>query len=136
MCHCNHTCRDLLFIHVCSEPTEMHCNTGLGKCTSHCSVLLGKTGTQQGCVSLQSHLWRFDLSTGMQSANRNALQCWSGQMHFPLFSAARQNRHTAGLCVTAITPVEICSSYMCAVSQQKCTAMLVWANAFPTFQCC
>ena len=27
-------------------------------------------------------------------------------------------------CVTAITPMEICSSYRCAVSQQKCTAAL------------
>ena len=66
VCHCNHTYGDLIFVQVCSEPTEMHCNAGLGKCTSHCSVLLGKTGTQQGCVSLQSHLWRFDLRTGMQ----------------------------------------------------------------------
>lgn len=30
-CDCNHTYRDLLFTHLCSDPTLMHCNTGLGK---------------------------------------------------------------------------------------------------------
>jgi len=31
LCHCNYTYGDLLFIQVCSEPTELHCSTGLGK---------------------------------------------------------------------------------------------------------
>ncbi len=31
LCHFNYTYGDLLFIQVCSEPTEMHCSTGLGK---------------------------------------------------------------------------------------------------------
>ncbi len=31
LCHCNYTYADLLFIQVGSEPTEMHCSTGLGK---------------------------------------------------------------------------------------------------------
>ncbi len=34
-------------------------------------------------------------------------------------------------CVTAITPMEICYSHRCAVSQQKCTAALVWAESIP-----
>ena len=28
---CSYTCGDLVFIQVCSEPTEMHCSAGLGK---------------------------------------------------------------------------------------------------------
>ena len=98
-----------------------------------------------------------------------------GKMHSPLFSAALQNRLTAGLChcnytygdllfiqvcsepaqctaaliwakcilhysvllcktgsqqacVFAITPMETCPSYRCAVSQLKCTAALIWAK--------
>ena len=31
-------------------------------------------------------------------------------------------------CVTVVTPMEIWSSYRCAVSQQKCSAALVWAK--------
>ncbi len=31
-------------------------------------------------------------------------------------------------CVNATRPIEICSSYRCAVSQQKCSAALVWAK--------
>ena len=31
LCKCNYTYGYLLFIQVCSEPTEMQCSTGLGK---------------------------------------------------------------------------------------------------------
>ena len=31
LCHCNQAYGELLFIQVCSEPSKMHCNTGLGK---------------------------------------------------------------------------------------------------------
>ena len=34
-------------------------------------------------------------------------------------------------CVTATAPMEICSSYRCAVSQLKCSATLVWAKCIP-----
>ena len=33
--------------------------------------------------------------------------------------------------VIAIIPMEICSSYSCAESQQKCNAALVWAKCIP-----
>ena len=33
--------------------------------------------------SLQFHLWRFALHTGVQRCNTNALQHWSGQRSFP-----------------------------------------------------
>ncbi len=41
-----------------------------------------------------------------------------------MFSGALQNR----ACVTVVTPMEIWSSYRCAVSQQKCSEALVWAK--------
>ncbi len=34
LCHRNYTYGDLLRIQVCSEPTELHCSTGLGKMQS------------------------------------------------------------------------------------------------------
>ncbi len=48
-------------------------------CIPHCSVLLCKTGSQQGCI-------------------------------------------------TAVTPLKICASYRCAVTQHQCTAALVRAK--------
>ncbi len=71
--------------------------------------------------SLQFHLRRFALHTGVQRCNTNALQNWSGQNSFPtaLCCSARQahSRH----CVTETTPMQICSSYRCAVMQHRCT---------------
>ena len=36
-------------------------------------------------------------------------------------------------CVTAIAPMEIFSSYRCAVRQQKCSAALVWTKCIPHY---
>ena len=47
-----------------------------------------------------------------------------------MFNAAVQNRFTAG-CFSAITPVEMCSSYRCAVTQHQCTAILFLAKCNP-----
>ena len=78
--------------------------------------------------SLQFHLRRFALHTGVQRCNTNALQNWSGQNSFPtaLCCSARQahSRH----CVTETTPMQICSSYRCAVMQHQCSAGLVRAK--------
>ena len=79
LCHCSYTYGDLLFIHVCTDATLMHCSTGQGRTA------------------------------------------------FSLFCAALQNRLTAA-CATAITPMEICSSYNCALMQHLCTAALVKAE--------
>ena len=49
--HCNYTYGDLIFIQVCSRPTEIHCITGQGGYLPHCSVVLCKRGSQQVCVT-------------------------------------------------------------------------------------
>ncbi len=64
--HCNYTYGDLLCIQVCSDPTPEHCNTVFWQNafpTAHCC------SARQACsrlVSLQLHLWRFALHTGVQ----------------------------------------------------------------------
>ncbi len=50
-----------------------------------------------------------------------------------MFSAAQQNRLT-GCCGSAFIPVEICSAYRRAVSQQQCTAALVRVFSMLTAQ--
>ncbi len=103
------------------------------------------------CVT-KSHLWRFALHTGVCSFTQ-------GKILSPPSSAALQNRWavtqhqcTAALfrakcsphcsvllckrahsrqCVTANTPMEICSSYRCAVTQHQCTAALLRAKCNP-----
>ena len=171
-------------------PMEICCSYRCAVTQQQCTAALGRsTGfpTVQSCSakqahswfgSLQLHLWRFAVHTGVQSPNSNALQHWAEKLHSPLFKAALQNRLTAGLghcnytygdllfiqvcsdttamhcstgqinwiphcskllCktgsqlvwVTAITPMEICCSYRCAVTQQQCTAALGRANCIP-----
>ena len=79
-------------------------------------------------VPLQFHLWRFALHTGVQCCNTNALQQWSGQIALFTAQCCSATRAHSMLCVTAVTPVEICSSYRCAVLQNQCTAAVVRAN--------
>ncbi len=58
------------------------------------------------------------------------MYCRTGfcKMQSPLLSAALINRLTASNCVTATTPMNICSLYGCAVTQHQCTAALVLAK--------
>jgi len=66
MCYCNYTYGDLLFIQVCSDATPMHCSTGQGKtaCPLFSAALQNRLTACS--VSLQLHLWRFALHTGVQ----------------------------------------------------------------------
>jgi len=65
-------------------------------------------------VSLQSHLWRFGLHTGV-CIDPRLMHCSTGQgrMHFPLFSAALQNMLTAGLCHCNHTYGDLLSIQVC-----------------------
>ena len=75
LCQCNYTYGNLLSIQVCSEPTEMHCNTVSAhmQCNSVQSKMqspLFSAALQKrltaGSVSVQLHLWRCALHTGVQ----------------------------------------------------------------------
>ncbi len=110
--HCNCTCKDLLFRQVCRDPAPMqnrltaglcqcsytygdllsyrcaeshqNCTAALVwvKCIPNCSVVLCKTGSQQACVNATTPI-EICSHTGVQRANRNALQHWSGQIALP-----------------------------------------------------
>ena len=92
---CSCTYGDLLLIQVCSVATQMHCSTGQGNMHSPLFSAALQNRLAAGTVTMQLHLWRFALDTGVQCCNTNALQHWSGQNAFPLFNAALQKRHTA-----------------------------------------
>ena len=65
-CHCSPTYGDLPLIQVCSDPAPMHCSSVQGKMQSPLfSVALQNRLTARS-VSLQFHLWRFALHTGVQ----------------------------------------------------------------------
>jgi len=66
------------------------------KCSPHYSVLLCKTGSQQAvchCSHTYGGLLFIQVCSGPAPMHCSSVQ---GKMHFPLFSAALQNRHTAG----------------------------------------
>ncbi len=117
----------------------------------YCSVLLCKTGSQHACVTAVAPT---DICSSYRCAvtqhQRSSIQ---GKMHSLLFSPALQNRFALGkmhshcsvllcktalqhACVTAVTPVNICSSYRCAVTQHQCTRALFKATCIPGVQCC
>jgi len=66
LCHCSYTCRDLPFIQVCHEQALKDCSTVQGK--SHSPLLSAALENRLtiGTVSLQLHLWRFAIHTGVQ----------------------------------------------------------------------
>ena len=105
----------------------MQSSTGLGKKHSplfssalqnrptaglcHCNYAYG----QLLCIQVCSEPTGMHCSTGL------------GKMHSLLFSSALHIRLTAGLCHCTQTNEDLLFS----VSQQKCTAALVWANSIP-----
>ncbi len=128
LCHCNYTYGVLLFIQVCSDATPKHCSTGQGITASPLFSAALQTRFTAGTVSLQIHLWRFALHTGVQGCNTSALQHWSRQNSFPTVQCCSANQVHSSNCVTANTLMEMCSSYRCAVMQHQCSAALVRAK--------
>jgi len=104
LCQCSYTSGDLLFIQLCSDPTPVRCNTVFGH---FCRPLCDSDYTYGGLLFIQVCI------------KPTPMQCSFGQgkTQPSLFSAAPQNRLTAGPCVTLISPMEICSSYRCAVNE-------------------
>ena len=64
--HCSYTYGDLLFIQVCSEPAQMQCSSVQGKMHSPLFSAALQNRLTAGSVSLQLHLWRLALQTGVQ----------------------------------------------------------------------
>ena len=63
LCHCNHTYGDLPFKQMCTDANPMHCSSGQNSfpTVQCCSA----NQPHSSPVSLQSHLWRFALHTGV-----------------------------------------------------------------------
>ncbi len=100
-------------------------------CNPHCSVLLCKTNLTAGSVSLQLHLCRFALHTGVHLPSTNALQHCLRQNAIPTAQCCSAKQAHSRQCVTAVTPMEVCISYRCAVTQHQCTAALFRAKCNP-----
>ena len=66
LCLWSYTYGDVLFIQVCSDPAPMHAALALAKCNSHCCLLVLQNRLTACIVSVQLHLWRFALRTGVQ----------------------------------------------------------------------
>ena len=131
VCLCSYTYRDLLFIHVCSDPAPMHCSNVQGKMQSplfsaalpkrltaglgHCNLTCGELLFMQVCSD----------STEMHCSKVQ------GKVQSPLFSAALQNRLTAGTVSLQLKPMDSCSSCRCAVTQHQCSAAKFRAKCNP-----
>ena len=125
LCHCNHTYGNLLFMQVCSEPTDMHCSTDL--CKKHSPLFFCKTGSQQACVTAITPMEiRSSCRCAGSLQNCTAALVWAKSILHCSVVLCKTGSQQA--CVTAITPMEIRSSCRCAGSLHNCTAALVWAK--------
>jgi len=102
--------------------TQHQCTAALfrAKCNPHCSLPLCKTGSHQAvchCKYTYGDLLFIQVCSDPAPMHCSSAQ---GKMQSPLFSAALQNRLTAGIVSLQYTPMEICSSYRCAVTQHQC----------------
>ena len=121
----------MLFVQMCSKSPTMLCRTDFGKMHYPLFSAALQDRLAAASVSLQSHPWRFALHTGVQRRNTNALHLCSGQKVFPIVQCWSAKQAHSRQCITAVTPMEICSSYRCAVTQQQCTAALFGAKCIP-----
>jgi hypothetical protein len=111
---------------MCNDSITLHCrhSSAQGKMQSPLFSAALPNRLTGGTASLQLHLWSFALHTGVQSANRHAVQLCSGQNAIPTVQCCSAKQAHSRQCVTAITPMEICSSYRCAMTNHQCTAAL------------
>jgi len=124
VCQCNYIYGDLLYIQVCSDPTPVRCNNALSK--THSVLLIAAVQNRSTAGLCQCNYTYEHLLSIQVCSDPTPVHCINAlrKMHFLLLSAAMQNRSTAG-CVSAITSMEICPPYRCAVTQQQRTAALV-----------
>ena len=120
---------------MCSDTTAMHCSTGQGKLHSP----LFKAALQNRLTAGLSHCnYTYgDLLFVQVCSDTTAMHCSTGQINWiPHCSKLLCKTGSQLVWVTAITPMEICCSYRCAVTQQQCTAALGRSTGFPTVQSC
>ena len=109
----------------------MQCSSAQGKMQSPLFSVALQNRLKAGSVSLQSHLWSFALHTGVQGASTNAVQLCSRQNAVPTVQCCPAKQAHGRQCVTAVAPMQVCSSYRCAGSQHKCSAALLKAKCNP-----
>ena len=114
----------MLLIQVCSDPPPMHCSTGFGKLHSPLSSA-ALQNRLTACLCLCSYTYA-DLLFIQVCSEPPSMHCSTGfGKNCPVLLCNTGSQHA---CVTAITPMMICSSYKCAVTHHQCTAALVLAN--------
>ena len=104
------------------------------KCSPHCSMLFCKTGSQQAvchCTYTYGDLLFIQVYSDQATKHCSKVQGKNAvstvQCCFAKQAGSRQS-------VTAVTPMEICSSYRCTVTKQQSTAARFRAKMqFPLF---
>jgi len=130
MCQFKYTCGDLLLIQLCNRG-RVHCNTSWQKavttvqsCCMQYKLPAGLCQHRDTCGDLLF----IRLCDEPAPVHRNIVLGKSSH-HCPVLVYAKQVHSM--LSVPAITPVEICSSYRCAVTQHQCSVALLLAKCNP-----
>ena len=130
MSHGNSTYDNLLTMQVCSHPTPKRCSTALSKMLFPLySAALQNSLTAALCQCN----YTYEILAFIQvCSDPTPMHCntgfGEGTLHCSGLLCRTGSQH---ICVTALTPTEICSSYRCAVTHHQCTATLPWAKCTP-----
>ena len=113
---------------MCSDATPKHVSTGSGIIASPLFSAAVQTRLT-ACLCHCNHTYG-DLLFIQVYSDATPMHCSTvrGSIAFPLFRAALQKQADSRHCATATTPLEICSSYRCAVMQHQSTSALVQAE--------
>ena len=128
--HCGYTYEDLLFIQVCSDPSPEHCITVFCKMQSRVLTAALQDRLAAGlCVCNYTYEGLLFIQVCSEPTSEPAtlfsVKC------IPQCSVLLCKAGLQQACITAITPMKICSSYRCALIQHQNTAALIWAKCSP-----
>ena len=127
LCHCKYTCGFVLLIQVCSDISPRQCSTVQGKMQSPLLSTALQTKLTAGLCHCK-YTCGFVLFTQVCSEHfTKAMQHCSRQNAVPTAQYGSANQADSRLvsCVTANTPVDLCSSHRCAVniSPRQCSTV-------------
>jgi len=126
LCHCNSTYGDLVFLQVCIDAKPKHCSTGQGRIGS--PLFSAALQTRLTAALCHCNSTYGDLVFTQVCSDATPKQHWSGQNRFPTVQCCSAKQAHSLDHVTVVTPMQICSSYRCAVSQHQCSAALLRAK--------
>ena len=125
------TYEDLLVMQVCSDPPPRQCSIAQGK--MHSPLLSAALQYRLSAGLCPCKYTYKDLLFIQACSDPPTRRCSTvlGKMYSPSAQCCSANLAHNRQCVSANTPMKICSSHMCVVTHHLCTAVVLQAKCIP-----